>query len=105
MDGLKPPVELSFDGCISENWRRWKRAFQNYLLAINLVLEPSVDGDEPAGNAAIAKRQVAVMLHCAGEEAYEIFSQFDFDDEESADRLEDVLEKFESYCNPRRNLL
>lgn len=70
MDGLKPPGELSFEGNVSENWRRWKRSFQNYLLAINICLLPNEDdGSVPAANASINKRQVALLLHCAGEEA------------------------------------
>lgn len=101
MEGLKAPGELSFEGNVSENWRRWKRAFQNYLLAINLVL--AADGGP--GNAAISKRQVAILLHTAGEEADEICSQFEYAENESADVLADVLAKFEAYCNPRQNIL
>ncbi|XP_067949748.1 uncharacterized protein [Watersipora subatra] len=107
MDGLKPPGELSFDGNVAENWRKWKRSFQNYLFAVNLVLAPAVGTPpvEPVENIAIVKRQVAVLLHCAGEEADEIFSQFEFQGGKSADVLDDVLEKFEAYCNPRKNIL
>lgn len=36
MEGLKQPAELSFEGNVSENWKRFRRNFQNYLLAINL---------------------------------------------------------------------
>jgi len=82
------------------------RSFQHYLLAVNLVVLPkAVDGSDPPENVAISKRQVAIMLHCAGEEAYEIFSQFEFADGKSADNLEDVLAKFETHCNPRKNIL
>lgn len=106
MDGLKPPGELSFEGNVSENWRRWKRSFQNYLLAINICLLPNEDdGSVPAANASINKRQVALLLHCAGEEAYEIFSQFEYEGGESADKLDDVVAKFEAYCNPRKHIL
>jgi len=40
MKGLKPPGKLSFDGNIVENWRKWKKPFQNYLLAENLIMLP-----------------------------------------------------------------
>ena len=92
MEGLKPPGELSFEGNVSENWRKWCRQFRNYLKAINLVQEPVVDADNPpAGNAAISARQVAILLHTAGEEAYEIYSQFEYEDGHDKNTLEDVL--------------
>jgi len=61
------------------------------------------DGSDLPENMVISKRQVTIMLRCADEEAYEIFSQFDFVTEESADDLEDVLAKFEAHCNPRKH--
>lgn len=106
MEGLKPPGELSFEGNVSENWRKWRRQFENYLTAINLIQAPVVDADNPpAGNAAVSRRQIAVLLHTAGEEASEIASQFEYGDEEDANSLVDVLAKFDTYCNPRRNIL
>jgi hypothetical protein len=108
--GLSPPTQLSFDGNLGENWRRWKRNFENYLLAINSVTEPIPEnGVIPVGNVPIWRRQVAILRHCIGEEAVEILDQFEFDTEadpaEDGDRLPDVLLKFENYFNPRRNTL
>ena len=92
MEGLKPPGELSFEGNVAENWRKWCRQFQNYLRAINLVQEPVVDrNNPPAGNAAISARQVAILLHTAGEEAYEIYSQFEYEDGHDENTLADVI--------------
>lgn len=106
MEGLKPPGELSFEGNVSENWRRWRRSFENYLRAVDIVREPVEDGEAPpAGNAAIMRRQLAIFLHTAGEEAYEIYSQFDFENEDDRDDLDIVIDHFETYCNPRRNIL
>jgi len=106
MEGLKPPSELSFDGNVGENWRKWRRSFENYLLAVNLVTAPVVGGQqEPAGNAAIRRRQLAVLLHTAGEEAYEIYSQFEYDNAGEENNYEIVMQKFQDYCNPRRNVL
>lgn len=53
---------------------------------------------------AIGRRQVAIMLNQAVDEANETFSQFDFTGK-TRNVLADVLEKFEAYCNPRRNVL
>ena len=54
MEGLKPLLELSFEGNAVENWRKWCHQFKNYLQAINLVQAAIVDPQNPpAGNAAI----------------------------------------------------
>ena len=106
MEGLKPPGELSFVGNVAENWRRWRRTFENYLLAINLVETPVVVGQpEPAGNAVVRRRQLAILLHTAGEEANEVYSQFEYDNDGDDENYTVVLGKFEDYCNPRRNVL
>lgn len=104
MKGLKPPGKLSFDGNIVENWRKWKKPFQNYLLAENLIMLPKWgDSSDSPENVVISQRQVTIILHCAGEKAQEVFSQFET--EKSADDLEDVLAKFEAHCNPSKNIL
>ena len=67
------------------------------------------NGDWPAAKAPIWLRQIAILRHCIGEEAVEILDQFKFDGTadpaEDGNRLPDVLQKFDSYFNPRRNLL
>jgi len=106
MEGLKPPTELCFDGNVSENWRKWKRSFDNYLLAINLVTTPAGgDGVDPPGNAAIRRRQLAILLHTAGEEANEVYSQLDFANDNEKVDYKIVVQKFQDYCNPRRNIM
>lgn len=106
MDGLKPPGELSFEGNVAENWRRWRRSFENYLLAVNVVaVQVAPGGEEPAGNAVIRRRQLAMLLHTAGDEAYEVYSQFEYDNDGDENNYDIVLQKFHEYCNPRRNVL
>jgi len=111
MDGvhLSPASELCLDGNLAENWRKWKRNFENYLIAINLVAQPKdTDGNWPNGNTAVWKRQIAILRHCIGKEAVEILNQFEFDEDadpgEDGSHTPDVLVKFDSYFNPRRNL-
>ncbi|XP_067928943.1 uncharacterized protein [Watersipora subatra] len=98
------------DGNLAENWRKWRRNFENYLDAINLIAGPADEnGAWPPANNAIWRRQIAILRHCIGEDAVEILDQFEFDEEaeppEVRTRLPDVLAKFEGYFNPRRNLL
>ena len=70
------------------------------------MVAPVPGGQEvPAGNALVRRRQLAVLLHTAGEEAYEVYSQFEYDNDGDENNYEIVLQKFEDYCNPRRNVL
>ena len=108
--GLSPPAALSLEGNLAENWRRWRRNFENFLVAINSIAAPKNNDDTwPAGNTAVWARQIAILRHCIGEDAVEILDQFVFDaDAEPAEddgRLPDVLTKFEGYFNPKRNRL
>jgi len=107
MDGLRQPSRVCFEGNVSENWKRFRRSFENYLMAIDVVLvaKGSPIDPEPAGNAAISRRQIAMFLHIAGDETNEIFSQLEAPVEKSKTVLSDVQDIFDTYCNPRKNEL
>ena len=49
------------------------------------------------------KTQAAIILHCAGPQALEVFDQLNFEDEEEKDRPEVVYECLKNYCCPRTN--
>ena len=90
MTKFRPPKEICFSTPnTAELWRKWELAFKTYYAAAKLSKK---DG----------KTQVAILLHCAGMEAQEIFSNFVFRGEESADKVDDVLTKFRSY-EPKKN--
>ncbi|KAJ8029680.1 hypothetical protein HOLleu_29132 [Holothuria leucospilota] len=91
MERYKPPPPLSLQGNLAENFKRWKQRFQLYLEASELSTKPE-------------KHQCAVLLHVAGDEALELYNTFTFADEESKEKVNDVLKKFEEFCNPRKNL-
>lgn len=93
---LPPPGELDLKASdLASGWRRWRRTFENYLVALGVV------GNDAPDEA----RKVAVFLHCAGEDAREAYGQFHFTGEEGdkSKVMKDVLRKFENYCNPRTN--
>ena len=46
---------------------------------------------------------MAILLHSAGMEAQEIFSIFVIGAEEDKDKVDNVLQKFRSYCEPKKN--
>lgn len=86
---IRPPSALSFQGNVSENWRKWRQSFENYLLATGFNTKP-----EP--------RQIALLLTVIGEEANEKYDTFELSETEKVE-IKSVLGKFESYCSPKKN--
>lgn len=67
MEQFKPPASLSFEGNLSENWRRWEQRFRIYLTA---------SGATEKSNA----QQCAMLLASAGEDAVEVYNTFVFEE-------------------------
>ena len=91
MDSFHKPSALSFDGNTSENWRRFKQKFDIYITA---------SGSEKKGDEV----KIAILLNFAGEDAIEVFNTFQFAEGDEK-KLDKVLEQFERYCNPRKNVV
>lgn len=66
-------------------WRKFKRQWTNYEVATHL------DTESP-------KYRKAVFLSVIGEDAFDVFDGFSFEEEESEDDITDVIAKFEQYC-------
>ncbi|XP_074026205.1 uncharacterized protein [Leptinotarsa decemlineata] len=82
---------MNMEGNIAENWRFWKRRFQNYIIASEL-------------NKKTEQIQCAQMLHLIGEEGFKIQETFTFTDEEKV-KLQVLLDKFEVFFLPKENLV
>ena len=91
MDSFHKPSALSFDGNTSENWRRFKQQFDIYITA---------SGSEQKDDAV----KIAILINFAGEDAIEVFNTFQFAEGDEK-KLNKVLEQFEQYCNPRKNVV
>ena len=53
----------------------------------------------------VASRQVATLLTVIGEEARDVYSTFtDWAEEGDQDKISPVLQKFATYCQPRKNV-
>ena len=91
MDKLNPPEQLSFEGNVAENWRKWKQRFELFSAASGLG-----DKDE--------KVQSATLLHVAGPDTLKIYNTFSWDTEGDENKVEKIKERFEGYCNPRKNI-
>ena len=85
---FKPPATVSFNnGNTAEIWEQQCRI---YFEAAELATKPP-------------KTQVAILLHCAGTEAQDIFTNFVFANTVDDKDWEYVLKKFKTYCEPRKN--
>ena len=91
MNQLPPPDPLDLTGNLAENFRRFKQSFEIYLVASGLS-----DKDD--------KVKANVLLHVIGQECRDIYNGFDWQGNENKEKDEDILKKFEEYCNPRKNV-
>ena len=89
MSSFKPPSTLNLEGNVADNWRKWKQRFQLYMEASGSMKKPE-------------KQRVAIFLHLIGEDALEIYNTFSLSTAEQ--KLDVLFQKFEDYCNPRRNI-
>ena len=90
MDAFVKPSQLSFEGNLAENWRRFKQKFEIFIIA---------SGFEKKSD----KEKYCMFLNIAGEQAIELYNTFCFDEKE-VDDLKVLMNKFEAYCNRERNI-
>lgn len=89
--GFAKPNPLSFEGNVTENWRRFKQMFLIYIV---------VSGYESKSK----KAKTCILLNLAGEQAIEIYNTFIYIKDESKEDIDVVVKKFEEHCNPKRNV-
>ena len=88
---FSPPKELSFTGNLSENWSKWKREFGFYPTATESTSKP---------DAVKTSR----LLTAIGEKGREVYYTFTFTDETEAIEYSTVLQKFDVYMSPKKNI-
>ena len=91
MDKLSPPKQLNLQGNMAENWHKWKQRFELFAAASGLS-----EKDE--------KVQVAMLLHVAGPDALEIYNTFSWENGGDETKMTKVIEKFQAYCELRKNI-
>ena len=94
MDKLHPPSPLQFSGNVAENWKKFKKRFEIYLNATR-----GADKDN--------QTKTLLLLHIMGEEAQEVYDTFKFDTEDgqsTAMVFDKVINMFDKYCTPKKNL-
>ena len=89
MEPIRQPNELILTGNLAEHWRKFKL----YLIATGLDTKSE-------------EQKIALLLHVAKSSAIEVYNTFTFDstNEASSETFANVLDKFEKYCNPKKNI-
>ena len=91
-DNLTPPDPLDLDSSnVSDAWRKWRQRFELFSLASGL----SSKGEGI---------QAATLLHVVGPDALEVYNTFSWEDADDKSKVAKILEKFEAYCVPRKNI-
>ena len=81
---------MVFGENLKDSWQRFITAYEFY--------------HDASGMGAVAqKRQCAILLHCIGSEAQEIYRTFTFAEDEK-DKYVSLKKKFEEYFIPRVNI-
>lgn len=82
-----------FDGPnLVNEWRTFVHKFQTYLKETDSLNKPEA-------------LKIAMLLNLLGSDALPIFNEFKFNTESDSNCLEIVIEKFEAYCNTRKNVV
>ena len=74
---------------VAEKWSEWKEMWEHYSVASKVHKE---EGDV----------QVAALLTAIGPEARKVFKTWNLSATERKD-IKGVIERFDNYCNPRKN--
>ena len=88
---LPAPLEIHHENA-AEKWKKFSLACNSYSLATELNMK----------SQAV---QFATLLTVIGEEACDVYSRFtDWAEEGDQDKIGPVLQKFATYCQPRKNV-
>ncbi|KAJ8029616.1 hypothetical protein HOLleu_29056 [Holothuria leucospilota] len=90
MAKLNAPEALSFNGNMSDNWKKFQQRFKLYMVASGL------SGKDP-------KIQCATLLHIVGEEALDVYNTFELD-EAARNDVDTLLKRFADPFTPKKNV-
>ena len=92
MNKFQAPDELDIRSANKgAEWMIFKQMWKNFEVATDLCTKPS-------------KKRVASLLTIIGKESVKIYNTFKWNNEADKEDIEIVLEKFEKYCTPKKNL-
>ena len=91
MERLKPPKSLSLEGNLEQNWKTWKQELTLYMQA-----------SESSEKSYTVKS--SILLHCIGSKSREIYNTFTFAEQGDNLKFDKIIEKFDGYFTPKKNL-
>ena len=86
---LRTPSAFIISGNCGQEWKRWKQGFKIFLEA----------SQQPKWTEA---KKVSLLLNLAGDDCIEIYNNFD---QTKVSTLNEVLDQFDSYFEPRKNVV
>ena len=92
MNICKPPEPLCLSGNNAKNWREFKEQLQWFLA-----------GTESNEKSDAVK--IGIMLSHAGKEARELYKTLAWAADGDKDKFDKVVEAFECFCSPQKNIL
>ncbi|CAI9726668.1 Hypothetical predicted protein [Octopus vulgaris] len=92
MENLPHPKDLDFNQeNLAAAWKKWKKEFNLFLIATESDMKPD-------------KVKPSMFLTCIGSKGRDIHFTLDFDSPDEEMNLQTVIEKFDAYCEPRKNI-
>ena len=92
MSKFKAPEELDLKSAnMNAEWKMFKQLWENYEVALGLSQQEN-------------KKRTATLLTIIGKEAMKIFNTFKWKNNEEKENIIKVIEKFDAYFIPRKNI-
>ena len=92
MDDFKPPDKLSFEGDVSQNWKKWRQMFEFFIDA------------KDVGSKA-DKVKIGMLLSAMGSDGIERFNHFSWAKEEDKNNYDEVIKMFESVLSGEKRIV
>ena len=89
---VPPTKPLVMDDKLASNWNAWKKAWTRYEVATGVNKQEQLV-------------RVSTLLSVIGEDAKKAFDAFEWGETEDDSTIEDVLAKFDEYCEPRTQVI
>ena len=93
MSKLRPPEALAFDDqhSLADQWRMWAQEMRLYL---ELVMSKNTE-----------KEKCSAFLYIIGRKGREIYNTWTLNEETEKDKIKVLFQKFQLYCEPKKNII
>ena len=89
---LPPPKLLIMHDNLARNWKKWEKVWKRYETAAGIYKQEDLV-------------RVSTLLSVIGEDAVRAFDTFVWSEGQKEDSINDVLTKFDEYCEPRTQVI